>query len=435
MGLDLFEAPAVNPPIAPPVPAPLRHPPRIPRPLVPRMLRRITGRCSACRVPLALARAAVAACLGASAVFAPASLAQDAAITVRIGSAEPMTGSLAAVGMDNTNAVRLAIEELNRRGMVIGGKRVLWELDAQDDQGDPRQATQVAQKFVDQKVNGVVGHASSGSTGPAAPIYARAGIPQITPASTDSSLARRGHATFFRLLADDDAQSESLARYAADTLHLRTVVVIDDRTAYGQGQADGFARAAKASGLSVLAREYTNDKASDFSAVLTRVRSLRPDAIFYGGLYGQGGPLLRQMRRLGIEARYIGGNGSCLPAMAQAAGEAVNGALCAESGLPLQSMPEGEAWLKRYRARFGAATVQTFSPYAYDATMVLAAAMAKAGSTEPRKYLPYLRDIGYDGVTKRGIRFTPQGNLIAPAVTIEEFRDGRQTVLGVQQLP
>ena len=381
-----------------------------------------------------LGRVAVIASLACLAAFANPGFAQDATVTVRIGRAEPMTGGLAAVGMDNTNAVRMAIEELNRRAMVIGGKRVLWELDAQDDQGDPRQATQVAQKFVDEKVNGVVGHANSGSTGPAAIIYARAGIPQITPASTDPSIARRGHATFFRMIADDEAQSRSLARYAADTLHLRSVVVIDDRTAYGQGQADAFARAAKDAGMRVLAREYTNDKATDFSAVLTRMRGLRPDALFYGGLYGQGGPLLRQMRRLGMEARYIGGNGSCMPAMAQTAGDAVNGALCAESGLPLHAMPDGEAWLKRYRARFGVEDVQAFAPYAYDATMVLAAAMAKAGSTEPRKYLPYLRDVGYDGVTKRDIRFTPQGNLVEPSVTIEEFQDGRQKVLTAQQV-
>ena len=381
------------------------------------------------------ARARSAACLGLLAGLATVCHAQDAVVTVRIGSAEPMTGALAAVGVDNTNAVRLAIEELNRRGMVIGGKRLLWELDAQDDQGDPRQAAQVAQKFVDQKVHGVVGHASSGCTVPAAAIYARAGIPQITPASTDTSIARRGHATFFRMLADDSALGEGLARYAAGTLHLRSVVVIDDRTAYGQGLADSFVRGAEASGMRVLAREYTSDKASDFSAVLTRVRALKPDALFYGGIYAQGGPLLRQMRRLGIEARYIGGDGSCMPAMAQTAGEAVNGALCAESGLSLQAMPEGAAWLERYRARFGPVPVQVFSPYAYDATMVLAAAMAKAGSIEPSRYLPYLRDIGYDGVTKKNIRFTAQGNLVAPSVTIEEFRDGRQQVLTVQQLP
>ena len=381
-----------------------------------------------------LGRAAVIASLACLAAWGNPGFAQDATVTVRIGSAEPMTGGLAAVGMDNTNAVRMAIEELNRRAMVIGGKRVLWELDAQDDQGDPRQATQVAQKFVDEKVNGVVGHANSGSTGPAAIIYARAGIPQISPASTDPSIAKRGHATFFRMIADDEAQSRSLARYAVDTLHLRSVVVIDDRTAYGQGQADAFARAAKEFGMRVLAREYTNDKASDFSAVLTRVRALKPDALFYGGLYAQGGPLLRQMRRLGVEARYIGGNGSCMPAMAKTAGDAVNGALCAESGLPLQSMPEGEAWLKRYRARFGDVDMQPFSPYAYDATMVLAAAMAKAESVEPAKYLPYLREVGYDGVSKRDIRFTPQGNLVAPSVTIEEFQDGRQKVLAVQQV-
>lgn len=375
-----------------------------------------------------------ATCLGGIPAWAPLAQAQDETLSVRIGSAEPLTGPLAAIGQDNTNAVRLAIEELNRRGMVIGGKRVLWVLDAQDDQGDPRQATQVAQKFVDQKVRGVVGHATSGSTSPAAAIYARAGIPEITPASTDSTIARHGYATFFRMLADDRALGSGLAQYAAGPLKLRNVVVIDDRTAYGQGLADSFARAAAAAGMKVLAREYTNNQAADFTAVLTRVKGLHADAVFYGGVYAQGGPMLRQMRRLGIEARYIGGDGSCMPAMAELAGDTVNGALCAESGLALQGMPQGREWLARYRARFGDVPMQVFSPYAYDATMVLAAAMAKADSTEPARYLPYIRNIGYDGVTKRDIRFTEQGNLVDPSITIEEFQGGQRKVLAVQQV-
>ena len=354
-------------------------------------------------------------------------------VVVRIGSAEPMSGPLAAVGQDNTNAVRMAVDELNDRALRIGGRRVVWVLDAQDDQGDPKQATMVAQKFVDQKVNAVVGHATSGSTSPAAAIYARAAIPQITPASTDTAIARRGHATFFRMLADDEALGGGLAQYAARQLHLGTVVVIDDRTAYGQGLADAFARAAQASGIRVLAREYTNNQAVDFTAVLTRAHALRPDAVFYGGTYAQGGPMLRQMRRLGMKARYIGGDASCMPAMADIAGDAVDGALCAESGLPLHDMPQGREWARRYHERFGDTTIQAFSPYAYDATMVLAAAMLKADSTDPRKYLAYVRHIGHDGVTKKNIRFTPQGNLVEPMVSVEVFEGRQRKVIAVQQ--
>ena len=362
-----------------------------------------------------------------------AQLAHADTVTVRIGSAEPMSGPLAAVGQDNTNAVRMAIDELNDRALRIGGKRVVWVLDAQDDQGDPKQATMVAQKFVDQKVNAVVGHATSGSTSPAAAIYARAAIPQITPASTDTAIARRGHATFFRMLADDEALGSGLAQYAARQLQLGTVVVIDDRTAYGQGLADAFARAAQASGIRVLAREYTNNQAVDFTAVLTRAHALRPDAVFYGGTYAQGGPMLRQMRRLGMKARYIGGDASCMPAMADIAGDAVDGALCAESGLPLHDMPQGREWARRYHERFGDTTIQAFSPYAYDATMVLAAAMLKADSTDPRKYLAYVRHIGHDGVTKKNIRFTPQGNLVEPMVSVEVFEGRQRKVIAVQQ--
>ena len=372
------------------------------------------------------------ALLGLSLAIGTAYAADD--VTVVIGSAAPMSGPQAAFGQDNTNGVRMAINDLNKQNVMIGGKKVIWKVDAQDDQADPKQATSVAQKFVDEKVNGVVGHLNSGCTFPASRIYNNAGIPDITPSSTDPKIAEQGFKTFFRIIANDNALGAGLANYAKKELKAKTVAVIDDRTAYGQGVADVFAATAKKDGLKVLDREYTNDKATDFSAILTKIKSTNPDVIFYGGMYTQAGPLVRQLKQLGIKATLMGGDGICAPDLAKLGGDAVNGTVCAEGGSPLNQMPGGEAWKKRYDAEFGAKAFQIYSPYSYDATMVLAKAMEKAKSTDPKKYLPFIQNIDYNGVTKNKIHFLANGNLADPSITISKFEGGEKKVVAVEQV-
>jgi branched-chain amino acid transport system substrate-binding protein len=354
-------------------------------------------------------------------------------VTVTIGSASPLSGPQASFGQDNANGVKMAIKDLNSQNIVIGGKKVIWKVDAQDDQADPKQATSVAQKFVDEKVNGVVGHLNSGCTFPASRIYNNAGIPEITPSSTDPKISQQGFKTFFRIIANDNALGSGLANYAKNKLKAKTVAVIDDRTAYGQGVADVFAKTAQKDGLKVVDREFTNDKATDFSAILTKIKASNPDIVFYGGMYSQGGPLVRQMRQLGIKATLMGGDGICAPELAKLAGEAVAGTICAEGGSPLSQMPGGEAWKKRYDAEFGANAFQLYSPYSYDATMVLAHAMMKANSVDPKKYLPFIANVDYNGVTKKDIHFTKTGELVDATITISQFdKDGKKTVLAVQ---
>ncbi|MGC8508698.1 MAG: branched-chain amino acid ABC transporter substrate-binding protein [Thiomonas sp.] len=354
-------------------------------------------------------------------------------VTVTIGSASPMSGPQASFGQDNANGVKMAIKDLNAQNIVIGGKKVIWKVDAQDDQADPKQATTVAQKFVDEKVNGVVGHLNSGCTFPASRIYNNAGIPDITPSSTDPKISQQGFKTFFRIIANDNALGSGLANYAKNKLKAKTVAVIDDRTAYGQGVADVFAKTAQKDGMKMVDREFTNDKATDFSAILTKIKASNPDIIFYGGMYSQAGPLVRQMRQLGIKATLMGGDGICAPELGKLAGEAVAGTICAEGGSPLSQMPGGEAWKKRYDAEFGANAFQLYSPYAYDATMVLAHAMMKAKSVDPKKYLPFIANVDYNGVTKKDIHFTKTGELVDATITISEFdKDGKKSVLAVQ---
>ncbi len=372
------------------------------------------------------------ALLGLSLAIGTAYAADD--VTVTIGSAAPMSGPQASFGQDNTNGVRMAINDLNKQNIMIGGKKVVWKVDAQDDQADPKQATAVAQKFVDEKVNGVVGHLNSGCTYPASRIYNNAGIPDITPSSTDPKIAQQGFKTFFRIIANDNALGAGLANYAKKELKAKTVAVIDDRTAYGQGVADVFAKTAQKDGMKVLDREYTNDKATDFSAILTKIKAANPDVIFYGGMYSQAGPMLRQLEQLGIKAKFMGGDGICAPELAKLAGNAANIVTCAEGGSPLSQMPGGDAWKKRYDAEFGASAFQIYSPYSYDATMVLAHAMMKAKSVEPAKYLPFIQKIDYNGVTKKDIHFMADGNLADPSITLSTFDNGVKKVVAVEQV-
>ena len=349
---------------------------------------------------------------------------------VRIAHVGPLTGGSAHVGKDAENGVRMAIAELNARKLVIGGRPIRFEIVAEDDAGHPTQATVVAQRLCDLGIAGVVGHLQSGTTIPASDVYQRCGLPHITPAATNPDVTAKGHDTTFRVIANDNALGAALALYAADVLKLKRVAVVDDRTAYGKTVADVFRATAERKGIEIVATEFTKDTAVDFMAVLTNIRAARPEAIFYGGMDAQAGPMLRQMAQLGMgEVRFLAGDGACtekLPELASGAAT-VTQVLCATGGVSIGKMPGGREWKKRYDARYPG-RFQTFSPYAYDATMVLADAMRRANSVDPKVYLPVLRQTNYQGVTAR-IQFNAQGDLTQPAVTLNAYRQGVRTPL------
>ena len=353
---------------------------------------------------------------------------------VRIGSAAPVSGPTAHSGKDTENGARLAIEDLNAQGATINGKKVQWVLLTEDDGGDPKQGTAVAQKLVDAGVVAVVGHLNSGTTVPASKIYHTAGIPQISPAATTPLYTQQGFKSAFRLVANDNLVGAALARYAANTLKAKRVAVIDDRTAFGQGLADEFVKGVKASkgALQVVSRQFTNDKATDFNAILTQIRAQRPDVIFYGGMDAVAGPMLKQMKALGIDAKFVSGDGVCSQKLPLLAGDAVGedkvtcvvaGGVSAEQEAVLADFTE------RYRKRFKL-EVQTYAPYAYDAVMVFAAAMQQAKSSDPAMYLPVLAKIRHQGVTG-SIAFEPNGDLSNAALTLYTYRNGKKTKLQV----
>jgi branched-chain amino acid transport system substrate-binding protein len=372
--------------------------------------------------------AAAAVVLSSSAGLGPAS-AQE---VVKIGHSAAVTGPVAYFGKDTENGARMAIEALNARGVVVGGKKVRFELMAEDDGGDPKQATNVAQKLVDARVNGVVGHETSGTTIPASKIYHQAGIPQISPSSTSPKYTQQGFNTAFRVVANDVQLGQVLGRYAVRNVGARRVAVIDDRTAYGQGLAVEFAKGLQQQGAKIVAREFTHDKATDFNAILTRIRATKPDLVFFGGMSSTAGPMLRQMKQLGFNTKMMGGDGICSDEIHKLAGGAmVDGQVfCAEAGgVDAAGKAAMDNFRAAYKKRFGI-DVQINAPYAYDAVMTMAEAMTKAGSTAPARYLPVLAKIEYKGVTGL-VAFDARGDIRDGTITLYTFKGGRRTVLAV----
>ena len=335
----------------------------------------------------------------------------------------PLTGAQSHIGVDIRNGVQLAIEDANKAGVTIGGKAVKLEMVAEDDEADPTKATTVAQKLVDAKVAAVVGHFNSGASIPASKIYSDAGIPQISPSSTNPKYTQNGYKTTFRVVAHDGQQGPTLAKFALQKLNAKTIAVIDDSTAYGQGLADNFEATIKAGGGKILAREHTTDKDTDFKAILTKIKGLKPDLIMFGGIDPQAGPMIKQMSELGIKAKFIGGDGMQTPNFIKLAGDSAEGAMASIPGLPKEIMPGGKDFLAKYKTKFGK-DVELFAPMGYDAVMVFIDAMKRANSADPAKFLPEVGKTNYNGVIGP-IAFDDKGDLKNGPITIYVVKAGK----------
>ncbi|MEJ7804890.1 MAG: branched-chain amino acid ABC transporter substrate-binding protein [Telluria sp.] len=370
-------------------------------------------------IPLAIALA-----------FAGSASAQQ---VVKIGHVGPISGASAHLGKDNENGAKMAVEELNGKNFLINGKKVTFQLVTEDDGADPKQGTAVAQKLVDAKVMGVIGHLNSGTTVPASKIYNDAGIPQISPSSTQPMYTKQGFPGAFRVVANDNKLGGTLGKYATGKLGAKKIAVIDDRTAYGQGVAGEFIKGAKgAPGVSIIAKEFTTDKATDFTAILTSLKAKKPDLVFFGGMDAVGGPMLKQMKALGINAKFMGGDGVCTEAMIRLAGDGLGegNVTCAEAGGVMGPQEKVLAdFSARFKKRFNV-DVQLYAPYVYDSVMVMAQAMQNAKSAEPAKYLPELKKIKHQGVTGL-IQFDDKGDIKDGALTLFTFKGGKRTKMEV----
>lgn len=347
-------------------------------------------------------------------------------LLVKIGHAAPLTGTQSHIGKDNENGVRLAIDEANAAGIVIGGQKIRFQLLSEDDQADPKTGTIVAHKLTDAEISGMIGHLNSGTTIPASRIYHDAGIPQISPSATNPKYTRQGFKSAFRTMANDVQQGKLLGEFATRQLAAKRIAIIDDRTAYGQGLADEFEKSVRANGGTIVAREFTTDKSTDFRAILTAIKGKQTDVLFFGGMDPQGGPMMRQIKSLGIQAMFLGGDGVYTPEFIKLAGAAAEGAYASLPGVPLEKMPSGIAFRDKYRAKYNR-EIQLYAPFCYDAVNVMIAAMRRADSVKPEKYLAELAKTNHDGVTSR-IVFDERGDLKSGAITLYQVRNGKWEV-------
>jgi branched-chain amino acid transport system substrate-binding protein len=353
--------------------------------------------------------------------------APPAALEIKIAHVGPLTGSIAHLGKDNENGAALAIDEANAAKIKIDGKEAKFTLVKEDDQADPKTGATVAQKLVDTKVNGVVGHLNSGTSIPASPIYGGAGIPVISGSATNPKLTEQGQKTQFRVVGRDDQQGPAIASYLAATKKPKLVAVIDDATAYGEGIANEVEKTLKAANVKVLPREKGTDKTTDWKAVLTKLKGRNPDAVFYGGMDATGGPLLKQGRELGVKAVFSFGDGACTDDMTKLAGAAADGLLCSQAGLPPQAADK--KFLEAYKKKFNVDPI-IYAPFTYDAANMLIEAMKKANSADPAKYLPELAKLEYKGATGM-IAFDDKGDRKNAEMTIFTMKEGKLAPIAI----
>jgi branched-chain amino acid transport system substrate-binding protein len=334
-------------------------------------------------------------------------------VTVKIGHAGPLTGGIAHLGKDDENGVHLAVDEATQRKVKIGGKVIKFEMMSEDDQADAKMGPTIAQKFVDAKVAGVVGHLNSGVSIPASAVYNQAGLPMISGSATNPKLTEQGFKVVFRTVGRDDQQGPAVAAYIASELKAKKVAIADDATAYGEGLANEVEKTLKGANVQIVAREKTNDKATDFKAILTKMKGKNPDAIFYGGMDATGGPMIKQARELGIKSVFAFGDGACTSEMTKLGGPASEGMICSQAGIPTQMASKD--FQDAFKAKYG--EVKQYAPFFYDATKNLIAAMQHADSTDPAKYLPEISKIKFDGATGH-IEFDEKGDRKDAEMTI-----------------
>ena len=350
----------------------------------------------------------------------------EPSVTVKIAHAGPLTGSIAHLGKDDENGVRLAIDQANARKIKIDGKLVTFAMKSEDDQADPKAGTTVAQKLVDEKVAAVIGHLNSGVSIPASEIYAKAGIPMISGSATNPALTERGLKNVFRTVGRDDQQGPAIAAFVANELKAGKVALIDDKTAYGEGLANEVEKTLKGAKVNIVGRERTTDKETDFKAILTKVKAKNPDVIFYGGMDATGGPLIKQARELGIKAAFAFGDGACTNEMSKLAGAAAEGLVCSQAGLPSEAA--SREFLDAFKARFG--EVKQYAPYFYDGTLAVIEAMKKANSVDPAKFSPEIFNVSFTGATGK-VEFDAKGDRKDAEITIFRLKDGKVVPIAI----
>ncbi|MFZ6720964.1 ABC transporter substrate-binding protein [Undibacterium sp. Ji49W] len=353
---------------------------------------------------------------------------------VRIGHVGPLTGPIAHLGRDNENGARLAIQDLNELNLVIGGQLTKFELIAEDDGADPRQAISAAQRLVNSGVKGVVGHLNSGTTIPASKIYFQAGIPQISPSATNPRYTSQGYGTTYRMVANDEVTAGLMAKILTKHLAAKRIAIIDDGTVFGTGVAYAFKRKAEQLGIAIVNTQSIGSGIRSFNAEIMAIKNSTPDMIFFGGMDNQAIALIQQLSVQGVNARFVGSDGICTAELAQQTKGVIqdNQVFCAVSGgVETNRVARLDSFKRRYKDRFGL-DLQIYAPYAYDAVYTLSMAMKHADSVEPQHYQRYMKSIKVNGVTGV-ISFDVNGDVQQPAITFYTFKNGQRVSYGVSR--
>ncbi|MBI3715346.1 MAG: branched-chain amino acid ABC transporter substrate-binding protein [Betaproteobacteria bacterium] len=344
----------------------------------------------------------------------------DSTVTVKIAHAGPLTVKTPHLGKDDENGVALALADATAMKLKLDGKTVKFEMMSEDDQGDPKVGTTVAQKLIDAKVVAVIGHLNSGVSIPASELYTKAGIPMVSGSATNPVLTERGLKGVFRTVGRDDQQGPALGAYIAGELKAKKVALIDDKTAYGEGLRSEVEKRLKADNVAIIDKETTTDTDTDFKAVLTKIKAKNPDVIFHGGMDQTGGPMIKQARELGIKAIFVFGDGACTAEMGKMAGAAAEGLVCSQAGLPSEAASPG--FIKAFNAKYG--EIKQYAPTYYDATMAVIEAMKKVGSADPAKFGPEIYNVSFSGVTGK-LEFDTKGDRKNAEITIFKLKDGK----------
>ncbi len=338
-------------------------------------------------------------------IMVPFLMGAVSAKTLKIGSMSPLTGPYASDGTDIKNGVLTAIAEFEEMGGVPGYDKI--ELFAQDTACDPRQAVASANKLINMEVAGVIGAYCSSATIPSSEVLAEEDIIMITPASTHQDVTDRGLPYMFRMCGRDDDQAPAAAKFIKEALGAKTLFIVDDKTTYSQGLADGVAKAAKELGMEVLAHEHVNQGDKDFSGVLTLAKKKNAD-VFYMSLqgYSPAAMMVLQASRLGMDSQIVTQDAVFQPKLMEVAKEAAEG-VCLTYGYTDPTTPEYKAFEKRYVPKYG--KIAAYATYAYDSATALLKAIKAAGSTDSAKVKAELMKLDYQGVAKQ-VKFMENGD-------------------------
>jgi branched-chain amino acid transport system substrate-binding protein len=341
-----------------------------------------------------------------------------AVLTMRIAVVGPLSKSLGGLGLDNVNGVKLALDQAS--GLTVGGKRVVFVVDAVDDEADPKAGNLAAQRIVAMKPAAVLGHLQSGVTMAAMGEYAKAGIPVISGSATHDALTDRRVGAFFRTIARDDQQGKALAVFARTHLKRLRIAVVSDGSAYGRGLAEKFRDEVLILDAMVVHEGVAPPRIPPQATVREIVKA-KAELVMFGGLDDTLGPLLAELRKAGSKAVVLGPDGTCTEEVSRLAGAAhAEGFYCSQLGRPPDDA--SREFHEAFAARYG--PVRHYAPYYHDAALAVVEAARRAQSVEPRQIARELPYVSINGVTGP-IAFDSKGDRKLQSMTISRMTGGR----------